>query len=132
MSDKIETVKIKSSHPKSQGDFVEINKSDFDPKKHTLFDAKDAPAPAPAPVVAPPAPAAVTPPPPAPMPAGTEDTADATGAVNATKKAVELAADAGLDLASVTGTGANGKITVEDVENAIDAMTAPVPVEGGQ
>jgi len=29
---KIETMRIKSTHPQSQGDFVEINKADFDPK----------------------------------------------------------------------------------------------------
>ena len=34
-----ETVKIKPSHP-SQGDHVLINKSDFDPDKHELFDVR--------------------------------------------------------------------------------------------
>lgn len=33
----LKTVKIKSTHPKSQGEFVEINESDYDEKKHTLF-----------------------------------------------------------------------------------------------
>lgn len=33
-----ETIRIKSTHPASQGDFVEINKTDFDPEKHQLFD----------------------------------------------------------------------------------------------
>ena len=32
----IETVKIKLDHPRG---YVIINKSDFDPKKHELFDA---------------------------------------------------------------------------------------------
>lgn len=65
----IKVVRIKSTHPPSQGDFVEINESDFDAAVHELYE--DAPAvsveppvlpvlppapevPAPAPVVAPP------------------------------------------------------------------------------
>lgn len=113
-----EVVKIKSEHPKSQGAFIEINKADFDPKKHTLYGGKDAP----------PAPSPVTPPPPAPIPAGTED-APAPSPVNATDKAVELANDAGIDLASVVGTGKNGKVTAEDVEAAIEKLTAPEGAE---
>lgn len=33
----METIKIKPSH-ESQGEFILINKDDFDPKKHELFD----------------------------------------------------------------------------------------------
>lgn len=32
------TIRIKSTHPKSQGDFVEINESDFDKKIHELYE----------------------------------------------------------------------------------------------
>jgi hypothetical protein len=42
-SEILPTVKIKPAH-KSQGDFVEINAEDFDPKIHTLADGKSAPA----------------------------------------------------------------------------------------
>lgn len=32
------TIKIKSTHPPSQGDFVEIEEVDFDPMRHELYD----------------------------------------------------------------------------------------------
>jgi hypothetical protein len=31
------TMKVKSSHPKSQGPFVVIDAADFDPKKHVEY-----------------------------------------------------------------------------------------------
>lgn len=34
----VKTIRIKSTHPPTQGDFVEINESDFDPALHQLFD----------------------------------------------------------------------------------------------
>lgn len=40
--------------------------------------------------------------------------------IDASKAAIDLAANAGLDLAEVVGTGAGGKITINDVRNAID------------
>lgn len=43
------------------------------------------------------------------------------GTIDATESARELAAEAGLDLASVEGTGAGGRITKGDVEDAIAA-----------
>lgn len=49
------TVRIKSSHSETQGPFVEINESDFDPAKHERYDV---PPPPPGPVVPPPAKAA--------------------------------------------------------------------------
>ncbi len=55
------TVQIKSSHPQSQGPFVEINESDFDAVKHERYIAP--PPPPPAPPAAPPPP----PPPPGPL-----------------------------------------------------------------
>jgi hypothetical protein len=42
MNDDLETVRIRSSHP-SQGDYVVINKSDFDPGKHVLFEQVELP-----------------------------------------------------------------------------------------
>jgi hypothetical protein len=42
MSDTCPTVKIMPSH-ESQGDYVEINASDFDPAKHELFGGLTAP-----------------------------------------------------------------------------------------
>lgn len=47
------------------------------------------------------------------------ETADAEEQPDATPAAVELAKEKGIDLASVTGTGADGRITKSDVENAI-------------
>jgi len=41
---------------------------------------------------------------------------------NATESAVELAAAKGVDLAQVTGTGTDGRITKGDVQNYIDAQ----------
>lgn len=106
-----ETVKTVKVQPwgKGQGTFVEINENDFNPQKYKLY-TNGAVNP-----VAPPAPVAVgNPPPPAPV-----------ASPNASKKAVELANESGLDLASVIGTGNNGKITAEDVESAIEKLTAP-------
>lgn len=87
------TVKIKPSHP-SQGEFVEINEKDFDAKKHELFEEGEAVAPA--------APAA-------------------TKKVKATADARKFAEDAGFDISTVKGTGRGGVITVEDVQDAIEA-----------
>ena len=50
---------------------------------------------------------------PAPEPATTTDATDAAKA---------LADEHGLDLATVTGTGADGRITKDDVQQAIDAQ----------
>ena len=36
----METVKIMPEHIESQGPFVVINKCDFDPKRHILYEAK--------------------------------------------------------------------------------------------
>ena len=56
--DSVPVIRIKSSHP-SQGEFVEINASDFDPAKHERFDA---PAPKAKLTLPPPPPPAVAPP----------------------------------------------------------------------
>lgn len=49
------TIRIKSTHPESQGPFVEINATDFDSARHERFDAVPVPALPPLPVL-PPAP----------------------------------------------------------------------------
>ncbi|GGY87640.1 hypothetical protein [Shewanella fodinae] len=41
---KVETVKIKAAH-ESQGEFVVINKADFDSDKHELFEQAEAEKP---------------------------------------------------------------------------------------
>jgi len=41
----------------------------------------------------------------------------------ATAAAVELAEDHGVDLATVSGTGAGGRITVSDVRDEVNALT---------
>lgn len=90
----VETVKIKSSYP-SQGEFVEINATDFDETIHELFvEGDESPKPAKAPKPA---------------------------KINATPEAIAFAADAAFDLTNVKGTGKKGVITVEDVQDAIEA-----------
>lgn len=89
----VKTVKIKSTHPETQGDFVEINETDYDAKKHELFEEGDAPAAK------------------QPKPAK----------INATAEAIKFAEDAGFSLEGVKGTGKKGVITVEDVQDAIEA-----------
>ena len=44
MSETIKTIKIVSSDKKSQGDFIEINESDFNPKEHTKYEDDGKPA----------------------------------------------------------------------------------------
>jgi pyruvate dehydrogenase E2 component (dihydrolipoamide acetyltransferase) len=52
----------------------------------------------------------------------------ATGRARVSPLARKIAADLGVDLAQLTGTGAGGAITREDVERAAAARTIPVPV----
>lgn len=47
--------------------------------------------------------------------------ADAGDDANATDAAAQLAADNNIDLASITGTGVDGRVTKADVQAAIDA-----------
>jgi 2-oxoglutarate dehydrogenase E2 component (dihydrolipoamide succinyltransferase) len=97
--------------------------------------APAAPAPA-APVAAPvpaaPAPAAPAPAPAAPAPAPVVAAAAAASAVDTSDSYVtplvrKLAADNGVDLASVTGTGVGGRIRKSDVLAAAAAKAAPAP-----
>ena len=92
-----------------------------------------APAVAPAPVASPaPAPAAV-PAQPEPSLAPAEPApAAADGRVRASPIARRLARERGIDLALLTGTGPNGRITERDIENYTPAVAAPAPVPAPQ
>ncbi|XP_041657901.1 dihydrolipoyllysine-residue acetyltransferase component of pyruvate dehydrogenase complex, mitochondrial [Cheilinus undulatus] len=78
-----------------------------------------APAPTPAPAAAP-APAAPTPPPAAAAPA-----APRKGRVFASPLAKKLAAEKGIDLAQVSGTGPDGRITRKDIDSFVPPKAAP-------
>ena len=82
--------------------------------------AEAAPAPAPAPSPAPAAPAAA--PAPTPVPAASGDR------VKASPLARRIAAEKGVDLASVAGSGPNGRIVRVDVEGAKPGAAAPAAV----
>ena len=92
-------------------------------------------APAPAPVAAVPTPAAPAPPPspvaaPAPAPVAVP-AASTDGRVVAPPRARKLAAQLGVALASVRGTGPNGRIQAEDVEQATgQPVSVPRVAEG--
>jgi len=94
--------------------------------------AASAPAPAatpaPAPVAAKPAaPAAVAPAPPAPAAAAASAPTAATSAerIHSSPLVRRLAKEHGVDLASLEGTGAGGRITKQDIEAAIAAQSGP-------
>lgn len=100
--------------------------------------AAAAPAPAPAaPAKAAPAPTPVAPPAAAPKPAAPAPAsvpASANAAPAATSERIhssplvrKLAKEHGIDLASVPGTGAGGRITKEDIEAVIAQSAAPAP-----
>ena len=98
-----------------------------------------APAPAPAaaapaaaaPASAKPAPAAAPAAPPAPKPAAQPAAQPATtpsgGRIFASPLAKRIAADKGIDLASLKGSGPNGRIVKADVEAAKPGVAAPKP-----
>jgi pyruvate dehydrogenase E2 component (dihydrolipoamide acetyltransferase) len=104
-----------------------------------LLHSSTAAAPAPAPAA--PAPAAAAPPPPpppaaaapaapapaatAPAPVAAAPAPRADGRVVATPYAKQLAKDLRVDLATVGGTGPNGRITASDVERAAKGGAAP-------
>ena len=85
--------------------------------------AEEAPAPAPAPAPAAPAPAtptpAATPAPAAPAPAATG------GRIKASPVAKKIAAEKGIDLSTIQGSGPGGRIVKEDVINAQPGAAAP-------
>jgi pyruvate dehydrogenase E2 component (dihydrolipoamide acetyltransferase) len=95
--------------------------------------AAAAPVAAPPPVtVTPPAPPeAPPPPPPAPAPAAAPALARADGRVIATPRAKKLAAQLGVKLEGLRGTGPNGRIQAEDVERATgQPVSLPRVAEG--
>jgi len=99
----LETVKIVSSHPASQGPYIEINKGDYDAKIHTLYDVSgklennlDKPE--------------------------VKAQADETDSPFSSPAAEKLAFDFNISAASIVGTGKNGKITKPDVEKAIESL----------
>jgi len=90
--------------------------------------------PAPAPAQQPPAPAAAKPTPPAPAaapapPASTPAAAPASGTgterIHSSPLVRRMAKEHGIDLASLEGSGAAGRITKEDIEAVIAAQSAP-------
>ena len=92
-----------------------------------------APKPAPAPEPAAPA-SSAPPPPPTPTPTPTPETphsVDTTSGsrVKASPLAKRLAADAGIDLSAISGSGPNGRIVKRDVEAA---KAAPQPAASSQ
>ncbi|XP_076836133.1 dihydrolipoyllysine-residue acetyltransferase component of pyruvate dehydrogenase complex, mitochondrial [Brachyhypopomus gauderio] len=82
------------------------------------------PPPAPAPVAAPPSSAQALPPAAAP-PTPSHAPAARQGRLFVSPLAKKLAAEKGIDLAQVTGTGPDGRITKKDVENFVPAKVAP-------
>ncbi|MFF4499369.1 2-oxoglutarate dehydrogenase, E2 component, dihydrolipoamide succinyltransferase [Streptomyces sp. NPDC001401] len=87
--------------------------------------APAAPAPAPAPVAAAPAPAPVAPAPVTPAPAAPAPAAQATDeGAYVTPLVRKLAAENGVDLAGVKGTGVGGRIRKQDVIAAAEASKA--------
>jgi len=93
-----------------------------------------APAAAPADEAAP-APAAAPAPTPVPAAAPEPEPAKPAGRVMASPRTKKLAADLGVDLAAIAGTGPGGKITEQDVQNAAGAKpavpAAAAPAAGG-
>jgi pyruvate dehydrogenase E2 component (dihydrolipoamide acetyltransferase) len=103
--------------------------------------AAPAPATAPAKTAAPPAPAAAAPaPPPAPRPTATAPAAATPSApaaapprsggerIHSSPLVRRMAAEHGIDLTTVPGTGAGGRISKQDIEAVIAAGGAPVAV----
>ena len=85
------------------------------------------PSPAPAPAPSKPAPAARLVPPPAPIAAKPAPAPSAPGGARASPAARKLAAERGIDLAALTGSGPGGTIQLADVEAAAPAGPAPAP-----
>ncbi|WP_440713671.1 2-oxoglutarate dehydrogenase, E2 component, dihydrolipoamide succinyltransferase [Gordonia sp. FQ] len=83
------------------------------------------PAPAAPPAPAPAAPAPAAPAPAAPAPAAQTDGNDLESTPYVTPLVRKLAAENGIDLATVTGTGVGGRIRKQDVLAAVEAAKAP-------
>ena len=76
-----------------------------------------------------PAPPVTTAPPVTPAPAADAATS-ASGSVLAKPPVRKLARDLGVDLAALTGTGPNGSITRDDVQDAVSAPPPAIPLDG--
>lgn len=87
--------------------------------------AKAAPAPAPAPAAEAPAPAPAAAPAPTPAPAPAAAPAASGDRIKASPLAKRLAAEQGIDLKGVTGTGPGGRIVKADLEGAPTGAAAP-------
>ncbi|KAI7795617.1 dihydrolipoyllysine-residue acetyltransferase component of pyruvate dehydrogenase complex, mitochondrial [Triplophysa rosa] len=83
------------------------------------------PPPAPTPVATPPPAAALTPAPTA-APAAVSSSAR-KGRVFASPLAKKLAAEKGIDLAQVTGTGPDGRVTRKDIDSFVPSKPSPAP-----
>ncbi|MFN9547700.1 MAG: dihydrolipoamide acetyltransferase family protein [Cyanobacteriota bacterium] len=89
------------------------------------------PAPAPAAPAAPAAPVAAPAPAPAPVPAAAPAPVPTDGRVVASPRAQKLAAQLGVQLAGLRGTGPNGRIQADDVERAAgQPVSLPRVAEG--
>ena len=102
-----------AEEPKAEEKAPEAPKKAEEPKAEEK--APEAPKPAEQPKAAPPAPAA-----PAPQADASVSGAESSGYV--TPLVRKMAADAGVDLSSVAGTGLGGRIRKQDVQKAIDAQ----------
>ncbi|GAX83250.1 hypothetical protein CEUSTIGMA_g10676.t1 [Chlamydomonas eustigma] len=98
------------------------------PPPPAVVAAAAAPPPPPAPAPPAPVPAAVSPAPAVPAPAPAAPASRADGRIIATPYAKQLSKDLKVDLARVSGSGPNGRITASDVERAagrVPAAAAP-------
>ena len=105
MSETCETVRVQP-WSKDQGDFVTINKADFDEKKHKLYQGK-VPEGAP------------------PKAEEPEEKPPVDGLNFASKAARDKAVESGLDFSKVKGSGKDDAITAADVDAAIKASEEP-------
>jgi pyruvate dehydrogenase E2 component (dihydrolipoyllysine-residue acetyltransferase) len=92
--------------------------------------AKAAPAPTPAPAAAAPAPKPQIVPPPTPQPAAVAPAASATkeaARVHSSPLVRRMAKEHGIDLTTVPGTGAGGRVSKQDMEAAIAGTSVAAP-----
>jgi 2-oxoglutarate dehydrogenase E2 component (dihydrolipoamide succinyltransferase) len=126
-------------HGASEGDEVDVGAAVGEIDESAAKPAGDAtPAPAPAPEAAPaaPAPAATPAPAPAPAPVAPAPAPVSNSEAKATPLARKLADDKGIDLGSIAGTGASGRIREQDVLAYLQthqdgAAPTPAPVLSG-
>jgi pyruvate dehydrogenase E2 component (dihydrolipoamide acetyltransferase) len=98
------------------------------PKAAPAAPAAPAPAPAPAPAAPRPAPAVATAP---PAPAAKPDSREELLRTRSTPIVRRIAAEQGIDLAAVAGSGISGRVTKQDILSYIDQGGAARPAAGG-